>query len=422
MRCLYIASEIPISPHYTGGGGAVYYEQLAAIRELGHEVVLWHYAYREARQILDEFVSRDEGTWTTVRGMCASVHLSTYDRTASLPMRARGKLANLRMGVRLRVSNPVLRLSAFADMRRLLRKTTPHFIWAQHFGPAQVALLQSDVPVVYSHHDWLYRIKALATGTPQNERLRTNEEQVARRAAVVVSGSAVECQELTALGCKEVHYLPANFAPVAWDSSLKASNLPRIVHLGGFGTTATRLGMERFLSVVWPSFTASGIELLVVGDLNGASPQLRRALENATCTGYQPDLAEVLRPYDIHVIPWEHATGQRTRLPMAFNYGQVVVATRAGVMCYPEAVSDVNCCLVNDLREMPRAIAELIARPELRERLGRNARATFERCFVREQLLPRYEAAIDAAFPPVSDESRVNVSAGHFASAPGRLQ
>lgn len=405
MRCLYIVAETPISPHCRGGGGAVCYEQLAAIHALGHEIALWHYAYRDVRPHFDEFVRGDESTWTTVRSMCSSVHLSNYDRMAGLSMRVRGKLANWRSRTRLRVNNPVLRLSAFDDMRRLLRDTDSDFIWAQHFGPAQVALLQSDVPVVYSHGDWLYRIKALAANTSQNDRLRANEEEVARRAAVVASGSAVECKELTALGCKEVHYLPVSFTPIDWDPAVRARVTPRIVHLGGFTTTATRLGMERFLSVVWPSFATSGIELLVVGDLRGASEKLRDALATATCTGYQANLSEFLRPYDIHVIPWEHATGQRTRLPLAFNHGQVVVATRAAVQCYPEAINGVNCRLVDELSEMPAAIAELVAHPQLREQLGRAARETFERYFVREQLLPRYSAAIAAATTRVTLKS-----------------
>jgi glycosyltransferase involved in cell wall biosynthesis len=397
MRCLYIASQTPISPHYRGGGGAVFYEQLAALHGLGHEITLWHYAYRELRPTFDEFVRGDPSTWEAVRGMCTSVHLSNYDRTPSFSMRARGALANWRSRGRLRVGNPVLRLPAFDDMRRILRDTAPQFIWAQHFGPAQVALLQSDIPVVYSHHDWLYRIKALSTNTPENDLLRRSEEEVARRAAAVVSGSAVECQELSALGCNEVRYLPASFSPVPWDASLRATKMPRIVHLGGFATTATRLGMERFLSVVWPQILDTRVELVVIGDLRGASPELRHALTAATCTGYQPDLSRVLWPYDIHVIPWEHATGQRTRLPMAFNFGQAVVATKAAVRCYPEAIDGVNCLLVDELSEMPKTIAALIASPQLRERLGRAARETFERYFVRERQLPCYTAVIDAA-------------------------
>ena len=103
----------------------------------------------------------------------------------------------------------------------------------------------------------------------------------------------------------------------------------------------------------------------------------------------------MLRPYDLHLIPWEHSTGQRTRLPVAFNFGQVVVAARPGIAGYPEAQDGLNCRLVDRLEEMAPVISELLADPAQRLRLGRAARETFMDGFTRPGLLPRYQTLIE---------------------------
>ena len=134
----------------------------------------------------------------------------------------------------------------------------------------------------------------------------------------------------------------------------------------------------------------------VVGDMAGASVRLNEMLKNVTAPGFVSDLAQVLRPNDIHVIPWEYETGQRTRLVQAFKYGQAVVATRKSVSCFPEAVDDHNCILVDSLEEMSHAIIRLRLDDVHRTRLGKNARATFISSFTRDSLMPRYKLLIDS--------------------------
>jgi glycosyltransferase involved in cell wall biosynthesis len=282
--------------------------------------------------------------------------------------------------------------SVLAPMIRQLR---PDLIWAHHFAPAQVAVLQHEVPVVWSHHDWLHRIKALRNRRAIDEDVKRAEEHVARRVARAVTGSYVELNELRQAGCAHVDYIPVTYAPV--DGSLvRSPDAPvRVVHLGGLQTTATRDGLERFLDVVAPRLTTPDA-LLVVGDLAGASDGLLGKLQNVTCTGFVDDLVGVLQPFDLHVVPWEHTTGQRTRVPLALNFGQVVVSTRDAVSGFPEMRDGENCRLVARLDDMAGVINELMDRPDERRRLGTAARDTFEQHFSRAAVLPRYRAVLDA--------------------------
>ncbi|MQA28705.1 MAG: glycosyltransferase [Luteitalea sp.] len=395
MRCLLIVAQYPISPNFRGGGSANFYEKLTALKSLGHQVHLWHYAYAEQRQIFDDFVRTDAETYHRVQQMCESVQLTTLPRAASILTRIQARIGDWATGTH--VENPIFRTVALRHLTRSIKRINPAFIWAHHFGPARIATLQQQRPVVYTHHDWLYRVQALRQGRAEDPRMRRQEEDVARSAAAVVTGSLVEHQQLKDLGCRSVEYIPMAYEPVQWNGAHDADETPRIVHLGGLGTTANRLGLERFFDVVWPALPDSARRnLWVIGDTAAAGPMLARHLESVRCTGFVRDLGPLLRPFDLHIIPWEHDTGQRTRLPLIFNHGQVVVAVKASVAGFPEIRDGMDCRLVDRIDEMGPVIEELLNDPAERRRLGLAARQTFERSFTRSVLLPRYASVIAA--------------------------
>ena len=389
MRCLYIVAQDPISPDYVGGASAMYYDQLLALSDLGHELHLWHFASAEGRRWFNSFVEIEAGTWAAVRQRCSSVAQSEYRNGESLISRGLGRMLSL-----LPPHLPVPRWSLHKELQRLIQRTQPDIIWAQHFEPALLAAQQSEVPVVYVHHDWLYRIKALKNHREINCKQRACEQRLVRAVAAVVSGSAPECEEIKAAGARGVHYIPVSFEPVRLELDHAASPDVRLVHLGGMGTTANREGLAAFFERVWPRLKGLNVRLEIVGNTSAAPPKLQEHLRTVTCTGFVQDLTKVLRSYDIHIIPWEHSTGQRTRLPLAFNHAQVVVATKAAVACYPEARDGENCRLVDHLEDMAQLIPQLLQNQGERIRLGNAARATFEQSFTRAALLPRYAAVI----------------------------
>jgi glycosyltransferase involved in cell wall biosynthesis len=397
MRILFVVCHDPLSPHYRGGSSAIYYEQLASLVAAEHEVHLWHFAYPHKRARFNDFVTSDAAVWAEVQGMCASVTITEIPYPAPFGQRVQNWIVTRLTGED--VVLPVLRTAAYPQLKGVIERVRPKVIWAQHFWPAQVAVLQEEIPVVYSHIDWLFRIKGLRLGQAEDERMRATEERVARRAAIVVSGSEVECEQLRQLGCRRVEYIPVAYQAAELDFENVPADL-RLVHFGGLATTATRVGLERFFEVVWPALAEGKRPIFyAVGDLTAATPRLHHELAKVVCTGHVTDWPTVLRPYDLHLIPWEHSTGQRTRLPVAFNFGQVVIAARAGIAGFPEAQDGVNCRLVERLEEMPAVIRELSQDSEQRVRLGRAARQTFESCFTREALLSRYQVVLEGLRP-----------------------
>ena len=322
MRSIFVVSRRTISPNGKGGASAIHYDQLNALWELGHEIHLWHYCYPAQREEFNRYIEAEPDLWAEIESKCKTVTLTTLPDRPSFGNRLSNKIAGLLSSDD--VMNPLLRRVAFPVLKQLIKKVEPDFIWSQHFGATQVASLQNKIPVIYSHHDWLYRIKHVHSNGNGSSRLREAEERVARKATAVVSGSSVECEQLREIGCKRVAYIPVTYEPASLDSDYKPEPRARLVHLGGMGTTANRVGLERFFEVAGPQL-ADSCELWVVGDTGEASPALLESLAGVNCTGFVKDLGSVLRPFDLHIIPWEQNTGQRTRMVQAFNHAQAVV-------------------------------------------------------------------------------------------------
>jgi hypothetical protein len=286
----------------------------------------------------------------------------------------------------------------------------PDLIWAEHWRPAAVASYAGiDVPVIYSHHDWRWRLAEVKAERRASDggawrdryrvhRVRRAEEALVQRVAACVSGSAREVEQMRSLGANRVGYFPTTRYPTVRTNGRPTP--PRIVHLGSMQATASREGLRRFLDVVWPRLqgkTDAPPSFWQIGSMAAAAPELQRQIEaqGGRCTGYVQDLTTVLRPYDLHVIPWEHDTGTRTRAPIAFDRGQVVVATRAAMACMPEARDGENCVLVDDLDEMASVLHALYHDDARRQRLGDAARQTFLDVFTREAMQPRFDRFLE---------------------------
>ena len=403
MRCLYLVSDDPISPNYRGGASAMYYDQLLALSDLGHEIDLWHFASRAARERFNQEIAEHPQTWSAVKERCRSVRVSTLAVSPGLLDRLMTRASAM-----VPQSLPPCRHDLQAEMARQVLEMKPDVVWAQHFAPAIAAIRATRLPIVYVHHDWLYRIKALRNNRPVDLRQKRLEEQLVRRAAAVVTGSKTEHDEIASLRGQGVHYIPVSYESVSVNTSRgECERQPLLVHLGVMGATASRDGLLSFFDKAWPSVSQFGLKFRVVGDVADAPAKLKDYLARVECTGFISDLQSVLRPFDLNLIPWGHATGQRTRLPVAFNHAQVVVAVRAGVACYPEAQDGLNCRLVETVEQMPGMIAELAGDAEQRFRLGCAAKSTFETSFVRKALLPRYAEVLAhvAANKPTGGEA-----------------
>lgn len=388
MRIAFICDNLPLTDNLNGAA-ALNYSHLRVL--LGavpgtpvHLVVLNHYAgFRfEAAKVTAEFGE-------------AAITVTLIDFGGN-SHRKGSKAHLLGRGTRpLRYFYPFLTDGKIKELGEVLRAIGPDLIWTEHLvANLAVMALTPKVPVVYGHHDFLWKIARLRNaGKSLKKRLlnhlfRRAELQLVRANLFVAGGSQTELAEIRRVQPAAVTaFLPAAYAsvPGAPPQVSPAAGI-RVVHLGTLTATANRIGLERFLRVCWPSLQKQfpKLECLVVGDLGPALPAgLARLLQQpqVQALGYVADLSEALRPYDIFVVPYEFDTGTRTRIPVALNYRQVLVSTRRGSAGMNGLVSGKNCILADSLEEMVEAIARLVEGKTDRVAIAEQGRKLFDAVF-----------------------------------------
>lgn len=416
MRCLFIFGNSPLAPNYSGGA-ARYLMSYRALHELGVELHVWRPLETAAKAEVYDFEQQDVERLADWRTTCAA----TWTDFVFQPTRQPGdKISRLVMAYQDPARFIYLgHCDVLAyELQAVAAACRPDFVWAEHlYMGVVVQQANLDIPWVYSHHDWLYRLAKLKyrrQGVLNDWRFwftnhvrQRGEETVAQSATVVVTGSRTEADDLRKLGISSVFVIPTCYDMIPeLPSNSSAVDDARIVHLGSTGTTANRLGLRAYLAKVHPvlSQRLAAVErqapLWIIGDSEPRDENTRQLWHQlrdagAIMTGMVPDLGTVLRPFDISIIPYEHNTGTRTKIPLLFSYAQVVVATHAAAAGTPELGNGENCVLLPSLNEFPETLLQLIQDRETRERIGRAARTTFQKQFTIRAQLPKYTEVLN---------------------------
>lgn len=297
--------------------------------------------------------------------------------------------------------------SSLLKIKKVLQEVQPDLIWAEHLISNYLVLqLAGSIPVVYSHHDFTWKINALRRKKGDWKRwilvrlMKNAEERLLGRVRHLVSGSGSELQQLV---CKNPA-LHAGYFPTTYPSVnpvLSPAPKPNIVHLGTLLATANRIGLERFLQVCWPELAASDahLTLSVIGKLEGEGNAGLQALldqPRIRCLGFVADLTSVLRPYDIHVIPYEYDTGTRTRLPVALNYNQLLIAHKNACRGIEGLKHGENCLLAESLEEMTELIREVLQGRIDYKRIADQGKQLFGEQFTVEGQKKRMESFLSA--------------------------
>jgi hypothetical protein len=393
-KCLFVMEDWPITPIATGGASALIYSHLELVAHSAERVVLVILANPQNSLGFEAYKQSQPELWKSVSRWCDEVHVLDFSPTTNR-MSAPDRLLRSFFEPAWYSYGELISSPDEQRLKELIEDIAPDWIWAEHLIPATlVHQIVHDRPVIYSHHDWRWKIKSLRTA-PKSPKQRLNywfskkhETKLVQQATGCVSGSASELEEMSNLGVQKLGYFPATYDPIDPAFETVVEKPPRIIHLGSMQATANQLGLQRFLQVCWPILSRSinpAPELWVIGNLDGAIPELLGALQqkNIVCTGIVPDLKTVLRPFDIHIVPWEYDTGTRTRIPLVLNHAQVLVSTRAAASCFSHLQHDHDCVLAKDLYEMIDAIRVLYSDTEKRMRLALTGQETFLRFFTR---------------------------------------
>lgn len=274
-----------------------------------------------------------------------------------------------------------------AALTRICGEVNPDLIWVEGID---LAAAVNRIPFrtwLYSETDIAYRVRSIRMGAQQSltERwlLRAcerAERHILKAAPQVLTGSSSDAHKMRQMGAKRVTVIPITYDPIPPISAPFAQS-PRIVHLGSLETTANRVGLESYLRKVHPAVREKNdLELHIIGDASRVKPPLSDLLRQAgaTLAGYAPDLGAALRPGDLAILPYEHDTGYRTKLPLLLAYGQVVISTRAAIAGSMLPGLENVCLIVDRVEDFPPIIIRLAGDESERKRRSEAGRAFFE--------------------------------------------
>ena len=270
------------------------------------------------------------------------------------------------------------------------------FIWAQWFYAGLLAASHKEKQkVFYVHHDWQYKLvdfkkeKGLKTKILKFSKKRI-EEKLTRDVTAVVCVSSTDADYLNA---KRINSL---YLTTTYDKTnielLKPKEKPSLVHLGSLNATANRVGLKNFILNSWEDVKKEipGICLEIVGELSVEDQELTALLQNdknIILHKFVENLNTVLRPLDIHIIPWDKNTGTRTRLALTLQYKQCLVARKEGVANAKEIVQNVNALLSDSWPSYTKDIVNLYNNRTLRDTIAANSFKTYTENFTHESQL-----------------------------------
>lgn len=391
MRILFVLPAIPLVTHHSGAGSR-YLQNFTALHRLGHAIHVARFDTPAAFALAAPYTPAEP------RDLAAGWH----DLPRAIPAPTRGKLRVLWHSSTRPVDYEFPLASVIQpDLTRLIADLAPDLIWVEGTGfAAAIDQLQPGIPWVFSQTDIQYRVRQIRRGSQRQLRdvwfttvCRRAETYIFQRVPLILTGSTTDGERLTRLGARRVAVIPMAYDAGPFTAPEQPPPNPRIVHLGSLETTANRVGLESYLTRAHPAVQQmTGLALWLIGDASRVKAPLDTLLTDAEAVlrGHVADLDTVLRPYDISILPYEHDTGYRTKLPLLFSYGQVIVATHAAVAgTQIDGLGDV-CCLVERIEDFPPVIARLAADPAERARLGQAARRFFEEQFTHAAVLAQY--------------------------------
>ena len=205
----------------------------------------------------------------------------------------------------------------------------------------------------------------------------------------VIDHAAHHCEWLRAQGVLHAKYLPVPVLDQAgpdWQAArseaLAGNAAPKISLIGNVTGIATLAGLYLFARQVLPEIEHSlrdSAEVHVIG--GGRLPtDLVKMLDRpfVKIRGFVEDIHAEFRSSDVFLVPTPIDLGFRTRIAEAFSFGCCVVAHDANALGMPELRDEDNTLLASTGPGLAKAVKRCLKSVELRERLGKSGRATFE--------------------------------------------
>lgn len=398
MNILFLTHNTP-GRNARGGGLVFSWQNIMSLVRLGHEV---HLVIAEPNHPLD----------ADLRDAVASV---TYCTPVSPNARSLDRLL-------ARVFRPETMMFRFPDwmgvraqVEAALTRVGPELVWADWIG-SLLRLPEDRPPIVYGHLDFIHQLKAVRRRVHAGRIRRPDPltaaqlERVERR-LVSACDHAVTVSATDAAIFERLH-VPSTYMPVVGQpipAPQHAPPSPPRAFLLGRSNTAMNAARRALRDQLWPKLgdVREQLSWHQLGEVPTQRTELWRWVESVfTIHGYVEDLGEVLRPTDLCLVPYRDDTGFRAKFVTAAGYGMVNIGYVETFACAEEFAPGENCLAARDDAHFVELLRTYAEDAQLRERLSRASRATYERRFGLEAQLPTYETILNSAIANSSARRR----------------
>ena len=295
-------------------------------------------------------------------------------------------------------------------VQKIIGDFNPDLIWAEHILPVLLVIHNKPMaPVIYSHHDFLFRVlkernKFSLRNFFRIKMLKNTEIQLLKQVDFFINGSEAERQYALQKNPK-LHTLtfpavyPIHISNFESNTNVILSN--RLVHIGSLSATANRIGLAGLLKHVYPQLKKEieNFELYLIGNRISfvdtefswvdKEPQIK-------IPGHVNDLSAVLQPYDVHVVPYDRGTGTRTRLLNALRYHGVVVLFEKTTKDFPELEREIDLLAAANYSDFTKQIVRFLQDPDLRKKTGDRAFNKLNMHFTIQQLSEKIKQLLAA--------------------------
>jgi len=422
MRVLVVVSGILPYPRASSGNPVVTWAVVKSLLDRGHTVSIctfhrWRYdLYRdEARAYLEQSGVR-------VYDLDEQAPPQHSNRPSSAISRY---LSALRQAVAPRASDYFPQVAVAPLLADAIAAEQPEALYVYDFPAAAVVAELSFVPprltaLVNLNHlhgsamrrgiqtkglrSWVNtRLTRLA-----DRSLARIELRVIRTSEWVVGHAAHHAAWLREQGIEQCFYLPnpvVDNVGSRWQELRQAywanNGKPIILFIGRLDSIINRPALNllafEILPVLEQELGTEGFQLDIVGAgellpaiedrLNHPSVRIRGFIEDAQ--------AEFLRS-DVLIVPTPDPLGFRTRVAEGFSYGCCVVSHTSNALGMPELVHEDNALLASDGLGLARQTVRALRDPDLRNRLQRRARETYEAKLDAAKVCGRIAAELEA--------------------------
>jgi polysaccharide biosynthesis protein PslH len=252
-------------------------------------------------------------------------------------------------------------------------------------GPAPVLLFTHNVEAeVWERQykvakNWLMKLMYWL----EYRRLTAAEAKYAKLAAHVLAVSDSNCRFFGRYtgGAENVTLLPTGVDTEFFRPAPSEEREGALVFTGSMDWLPNDDAMQWFYRDILPHIRAEepGVETWMIGrNPTGALRNLVDGDDRVHLTGRVDDVRPFMNRGSVYVLPMRSGSGTRLKVFEAMAAGKAMVSTRTGAEGLPVTHGE-NILLADDPLAFARHVVELLRSPELRRRLGSNARSLAER-------------------------------------------